>query len=368
MNIGILVPTITVGGAEKIAIETASGLKNEDDNVVLFVLNKKNNATTLTVKDGISLVYISSKIKFFELARKFKEFNIDKCLCYLERANFLGLWACLLAGVDYCASVHTAPRAAFSKRPIINRFFIKLTYKIIAILDLKVICVSSGIEDELRADYGIKKIKTIPNFIDCDVINEKSKINSYNNNDEIDFIFVGRIETVKGCDVFIDSLIYISDWILDNKIRVAIIGDGTMKGMLEEKINRSSIVANVIFLGELDNPYGAMAKSKNIVVPSYAEGFGLVILEALALNLRVIYSKCDFGPKEIINKYFPEYEYLGFFNPSENRGLAIEDLSNKIKMAYDRKADDIDWNDKIERVKHSFSREEVCCQIKEFLV
>ncbi|ELV2207360.1 hypothetical protein QNR61_000697, partial [Escherichia coli] len=42
MNIAILVPTLSVGGAEKIAIETARVLANQSNVVYLFVISKKN--------------------------------------------------------------------------------------------------------------------------------------------------------------------------------------------------------------------------------------------------------------------------------------------------------------------------------------
>lgn len=61
-----------------------------------------------------------------------------------------------------------------------------------------------------------------------------------------------------------------------------------------------------------------MSESDTIIVPSYAEGFGLVVVEALLSGLKVIYSKCEFGPKEIIGSNFPEYNKLGFISPLEN--------------------------------------------------
>ncbi|EQA0507066.1 glycosyltransferase family 4 protein, partial [Escherichia coli] len=56
MNIAILVPTLSVGGAEKIAIETARGLANQNNVVYLFVISKKN--TFFPVEDKVHVVYL----------------------------------------------------------------------------------------------------------------------------------------------------------------------------------------------------------------------------------------------------------------------------------------------------------------------
>lgn len=361
MNIAILVPTLSVGGAEKIAIETAKGLVNPDDNVYLFVLSMRDSFFQENSK--IKVVHINGKIKLLSIYKLLSFYKIEKCICYLERANFLGLLSCLLAKVDYCATVHTAPKAAFGKRPFLNRIFIKITYGLISLLKQKVICVSKGIKKDLYSIYGIENSVVIPNFIDVIKILPDAKVKE---NIEYDFIFVGRLEPVKGCDVFVDSFIEISDWVLINKIKIGIIGDGSEYYKIKNKVGNSDISNNFYFLGKLNDPSEIMIKSDTIIVPSYAEGFGLVVLESLAMGMKVIFSECDFGPKEIIEESFYEYKKLGFKNPSDDRNAAVSDLSEKIVAS--RKVEKIPQSYIATILQEKYSRMIVCDKIRKFIL
>ncbi|MGU9865525.1 glycosyltransferase [Kluyvera ascorbata] len=361
MNIAILVPTLSVGGAERIAIETAKELVSLDDNVYLFVLSMKNNF--FQEDNNIKVVHINGRFKLLNIYKLLRFYKIEKCICYLERANFLGLLSCLLAKVDYCATVHTAPKAAFGKRPLLNRIFIKITYSLISLLKRKVICVSKGIKKDLNSLYGIDNSVVIPNFIDSGIMLPEAKIKD---NIEYNYIFVGRLEPVKGCDVFVDAFIKISEWVLANKIKIAIIGDGSEYYKIKQKVNNSNITNNIDFLGKLNDPSKVMIKSDTIIVSSYAEGFGLVVLESLAMGMKVIFSECDFGPKEIIEESFIEYKQLGFKNPSDDRDAAVNDLSEKIIAS--RKVERIPQNHIVTVLQEKYSRMVVCDKIKKFIL
>ncbi len=359
MNIAILVPTLSVGGAEKIAIETARGLANQNNAVYLFVISKKN--TFFPVEDKVHVVYLNGFNKIFQFYKLLKLYKIEKCISYLERANLLGLISCSLAKVDLCATVHTAPKSAFRNRPLINRIFIYITYKLISIMKHKVICVSQGIKDDLYDLYGIENSIVIPNFVNL------SDVPKRNNSGEVlyDYIFVGRIEPVKGCDILVEAFLSISDWVLKENVRIAIVGDGTDLDKIKSKIINSNISSNFTFFGKVGNPLKIMSESDTIIVPSYAEGFGLVVIEALLSGLKVIYSKCEFGPKEIIGSNFPEYNKLGFISPLENEKKSIKELALLIKES--RKIERIPHEQVLGIIFREYSQSVVCRKIASWI-
>ena len=90
--------------------------------------------------------------------------------------------------------------------------------------------------------------------------------------------------------------------------------------VLEKLIKENKLDKNIIFLGSIDNVPKFLEKIDLFVLPSRQEGFGLVVIEAMAAKIPVIVSNID-GPKEIIgeNKYGTLFE-------SENH----IDLANKI--------------------------------------
>jgi len=57
---------------------------------------------------------------------------------------------------------------------------------------------------------------------------------------------------------------------------------------------------DVAMLGHLPNPFPLLSKSAAFVFPSYSEGFGIAIVEALSCGLPTIASDCPYGPREIL--------------------------------------------------------------------
>jgi glycosyltransferase involved in cell wall biosynthesis len=56
----------------------------------------------------------------------------------------------------------------------------------------------------------------------------------------------------------------------------------------------------VAMLGFVDNPYSYMAKANVFVLSSRWEGFGNVVVEALAVGTPVVSTDCESGPAEIL--------------------------------------------------------------------
>jgi glycosyltransferase involved in cell wall biosynthesis len=59
------------------------------------------------------------------------------------------------------------------------------------------------------------------------------------------------------------------------------------------------VTENVRLLGQLDDVRGLLAASTALVHPSHSEGFGLAVVEAMALGLPVVATRCG-GPEEIV--------------------------------------------------------------------
>lgn len=363
MNIAIVIPTLTIGGAERLAIATAEALNRQGNKVTLISLSTKGESRP---RDEIGLHVITQKNKLLALVNYIKKNNIQGCVSYLERANMYCSLACWLTSIKYCASVHTAPIAAFKKRKFLNRVIIKLTYNFISLINAKVICVAQGVKNDLSLLYKIENSRVINNFIDHQDIDRKTQSDS-NDDEKFDYIFVGRLTKVKGCDVLIDALCELSVFIKENNINIAIIGDGNERARLQDKIEKFGILNFVSFKGECDNPYVYMKNAKYIIVPSYAEGFGLVVLEGLYLGADIIYSNCDFGPREIIGNYFPEQKKLGFSDPSLNRMESVSELSSIIRYTFNSRPLFISNDKKKERVREYFNRDKVASDIYIFL-
>lgn len=69
---------------------------------------------------------------------------------------------------------------------------------------------------------------------------------------------------------------------------------------LQDLADSLGIGAHVAFLGRQENPFQFMFQSDAFVLSSREEGFGLVLIEAMACGCPVISTDCPHGPNEII--------------------------------------------------------------------
>lgn len=164
----------------------------------------------------------------------------------------------------------------------------------------KVIGVSGSVTGVLRDKYCLQNSILLYNPIDEIRIKEQASIES---NIEIDkdtfnVVSVGRLTRQKGYDELIRMMPFLIS--ANPKIRLYIIGEGEDRPALEQEIARLKLEKYIILLGFLDNPYSLLKKMDLFVCSSRAEGFSLVIAEAMIVGLPIISMECA-GPCELLD-------------------------------------------------------------------
>lgn len=114
-------------------------------------------------------------------------------------------------------------------------------------------------------------------------------------------ICVGRISPQKRFDRMVDAFALIADKY--PKWRIDIYGSGDEQGlfMLNQQINKNGLEGRVIIYPPVSNIYAEYQRSQFLVVSSDFEGFGLVLVEAMACGIPVVATDCPSGPSEIID-------------------------------------------------------------------
>ncbi|GAH75207.1 unnamed protein product [marine sediment metagenome] len=82
--------------------------------------------------------------------------------------------------------------------------------------------------------------------------------------------------------------------------RLVILGEGDEEQALNKLAADLDISNDVAFLGFQNNPFSFIAHSNIFALSSHWEGFGNVIIEAMACSVPVISTNCPYGPNEII--------------------------------------------------------------------
>lgn len=128
---------------------------------------------------------------------------------------------------------------------------------------------------------------------------------SFNENDKLRIIQIGRLHEEKGQDLLIKGIHRLVDRYKVKNISVDIIGDGPFQNDLEQLIEKNKLRNYVTLRGAKDRIwiYKNLYRYHLLVQPSRAEGFGLTLLEAIAAGIPVTASAID-GPIEILS-YVP---------------------------------------------------------------
>ena len=149
---------------------------------------------------------------------------------------------------------------------------------------------------ELLVNYGVRRpVLVVPNGFDGHEVSEApapqiSQQASYR------FLYLGRLDShSKGLDLLLRGFaLGICGGKLPSTLRLDFIGaDGGDRHKLESLADRLSITQNVRFIGHVSDrsPAAIIGSYDLLVLPSRFDGFGLVVLEAMAAGKPVIVSE-----------------------------------------------------------------------------
>lgn len=166
----------------------------------------------------------------------------------------------------------------------------------------KIVCVSKGVADDYKAFFSLRKeINIIPYGLDLNRVNRLKKAplsasrQSIFNKKVANVISIGRFENQKDFKTLIKSFSDISH------AQLILVGDGSQRNQLEKLVKKLKIVKKVIFLGWEKNIYSLLTKADLFVLSSNYEGFGYVLLEAMACGVPIISTNSSYGPAEVLD-------------------------------------------------------------------
>ena len=256
------------------------------------------------------------------------------------KASFLSMVAAKLTGVSTRIYMCHGLRYQGYSGPM--RSLLKIMERISCYCSTTVLCVSNGVKKALIADRICKasKLKVVGNGsvngIDIEKFCRKN-VPMENHSTmmkvkkEFIFCFVGRIVKDKGVNELVAAFKQLVG--LYNDIKLVIVGSFEDSGNSVATITRSEIESNpnIRYLGKQKDVRPFMCMSDVFVLPSYREGFGMVLMEAGALEVPCITTDIS-GCNEIIQD-----GVNGRIIPSRNEGALYEAM----RWFYEHRDDEV---------------------------
>lgn len=295
-KIFLVIPTIKLGGAERVMTELANQWVSENNIVHLILLAEGEQFYKLhknIIVYQLGLRNSNALIKFYNIFKIFIKFRMilknnkpDFVLSFMDRYNVLTILASSFLNLKVFISDRSNPK---SKIP--NQLYIlkKFTYRFAT----GIIAQTSLANEIIYSNYKNKNIKTIPNPI------KLVKFYPEINREKI-IINVGRLVPEKGQKYLIEAF----SKIIDPEWKLFILGDGPLLGILNKQIEDLGIKERVTLVGAVSNVDEWLAKSSIFAFTSISEGFPNSLVEAMCAGLAVVSYDCDAGPRDIIiNKF-----------------------------------------------------------------
>ena len=108
---------------------------------------------------------------------------------------------------------------------------------------------------------------------------------------------VGRLVPVKDHKTLLEACAILGT---GRPWRLAIFGEGPLEAELKAHAAKLSIGDRVLFGGYVDDPMACYAAADLVVLSSLSEGFGNVLIEAMASGVPVVSTDAPHGPREIL--------------------------------------------------------------------
>ncbi|KAA3436585.1 glycosyltransferase [Rufibacter hautae] len=188
---------------------------------------------------------------------------------------------------------------------------------------VKILCVSGEVKRDVEKYIGAKSNTfVLYNYIE-DVFFKNYK--SYEpGTGKLSLVSVGNLKPQKNYEILIEAFSLINARLGSDKVSLDVFGKGPLLSSLKDKAKTLS-VDNIRFIGAVSDVATRLSNYDGYVLSSAYEGFGIAVVEAMAVGLPVVVS--DIPVLREVTK-----GNALFFNPFDSK-----DLSNVIiKLFYDR--------------------------------
>lgn len=335
MAVYLLINSLHGGGAEKLAIE--SDLFNNYSRIFLLDSDiqyslkddfvKRLNIYNVKSYNIFKILYVSFKIsKFLK--------NDDIIIGVLYKSIIVAILAKILFKKKIkIYSWILSDSIYHSKKTLFHYIIIKF---INTFSDRLIVNSLSAKEQHIKfLNVPFLKLEVIYNSFDFNLLYNKSLeevphddislINSF----KIKMIYVARLHPFKGHMELLEILKFVN--LKETNTGIFFFGYGPLLNEINNFVTENNLGKNIFTMGFKPNIYKYYPLMDFLLFPSFTEGFGNVLIEALFFKCFIISADIDNGPREILS---PQSEILFRTTTPEvlEYGILLPSLNTKVDV------------------------------------
>lgn len=308
-TIAFLLPSLSAGGIGGNTLRLASSFLKKGYKVDLVLIRARGEYIS-QVPNGVNIVDLKCKrvgTSLFKIKKYLNSVSPGVLISANDYLNVFAIGAKFLSKAEFKLIVtiqtHLSTQIA-NYNNFKTKIIMFLAKKLYRYAD-RIVCVSYGVAKDAEATLRIpmNKIDVVYNPIVNDEIfieqNKDMKHKWLDSSKDFVVISVGRLTKQKDFPTLIKAFNSLTK--NKNNVKLIILGDGEEKNNLKTLINHYQLENIIELAGFQNNPYKYIKKADLFVMSSQWEGFGNVIVEALATNTPVISTNCFSGPSEILD-------------------------------------------------------------------
>ena len=306
-QIAIFLPTLCIGGAERVSIYLANAFVSRGLDVELVLMQAEGEL--LPLLDPRVRVVDLGAARMRNLARP-----LARYLCEHRPAAVLAnMWPLTIMAVAVACAVRAKARvvvvehnnwSAQSKHEgFVLRQFRKLSMRLLLPFASARVGVSKGVAQDLETYAALAEgsVQCVYN----PVTGSPRKQQPIQSSPDTDcwragkrLLSVGVLQTQKRFDWLLTAFSQVA---AENpEARLLILGDGPERASLESMVSRLGLQGRVFLPGFVDGPAAYYAEADLFVLSSEYEGLSMVLVEALEQGTPVVSMDCPSGPREVL--------------------------------------------------------------------
>lgn len=307
-TISLFLPSLDGGGAERVFVQLANEFSALGLSVHM-VLAAARGPYLAEVAQGVRIVDLQAPGVLRSLpkfVRYLREERPKALLSALDHANITAIAACRLAnsGIRCAISMRSVPSAVYrEEKSAARRWLVPMLMRASYRRADRVIANSQAVAEDLLRKFRVPadKLRVIYNPLDIDSIGRLSGLSIENEwlrqRDSPLLLAVGRLDVLKDFSTLIRAFSIVRS-LCD--CRLAILGEGPDRHLLEDLVAELNLSQDVHFTGFISNPFAWMRRAELIVCSSLTEGCPNALMQALACGTAIVSTDCVGGCSEIL--------------------------------------------------------------------